>query len=112
MARQRFVQQVDQFERGQIRYRVATTAGISLRMGRRLSEHFAAERDVFDHWVMTHLPTGRMVPGATRKRLSEVAALAAALEPLTDWSKARIKADAVLTAQMRAVGVRLLERVG
>lgn len=80
-----FLQTVVPMSRGRVIYRVLSAQGIEQRLGRQLSPHFAAaESD--DGWLLTHLPSGRLIgPGA--RTLSELRVVVQRLEALTDWSR-------------------------
>ena len=82
MSKRAFRQVIHPGPRGTVRYLIDTIDGVTPVSGPRVSEYFAVRRPDDDprFWVMTHLPTGLMVPWATRKYLHRSRQVAAVLE--------------------------------
>lgn len=81
-------QRIEDYAPGRIRYRIATLCGPKFRIGVRLSENFAACQDTERSlWVMTHLPSGRMIPYASRRTLKASCELAQKMEQAADCSQ-------------------------
>lgn len=99
-------QRIEDCGKGRIRYRIATMYGTKFRIGVRLSEHFAATQDHSGgaFWVMTHLPTGRSMPYASRRTLKASRALAQRMEQAADCSQK-------LTRGRKFQGVEALKQV-
>lgn len=83
-----FQQAIVPLPRGRVRYRV-DRAGPLTRDGRRVSTNFAACWEA-GRWVVTHLPSGREVPGAGRPRLAEVTHVARQLEDAGACGRKRV----------------------
>lgn len=83
----KFQQQVKPLRRG-VSYFINTIHGPKEVHGPRVSEHFAVRRDEDGRpwWVMTHLPSGLMVPRATRRLLYRSRQVAAVLEQCGAWT--------------------------
>jgi len=97
-----FQQQVTSWHGNQVVYRIATTDGYHVTVGRRVSHHFAAERVDGRYWHLTHLPSGRCLPGGHRRTLHEAIAMAEALESIADWSAVKQPSKA-LQARVREI---------
>lgn len=84
----RFRQKVEPWPRGRIRYRADVRFGCEpARVGYRVSEHFAVSHGEYGPWTITHLPTGRIMPGAAPTTLAEAKRIARKLERLASWGR-------------------------
>lgn len=92
-------------QRGCISYLMDTIYGEKRVEGPRCSEHFAARRcDERRFWVLTHLPSGKCIPGATRRVLKRTQQIAFLLEQEpVQWSRRSPRMSKALIARLKDV---------